>query len=107
MYVKTELTKSKAREKYIVLQVDKVKETATLQKLLDNKSRRNPILVHLKHIFKHNECNNSVEKTSTSHAVNTKGNEGKERSPDEEELHEEKSYSELDVLGAKRLVFTA
>ena len=47
------LTKSKARDLYLVLEVNKEDKTAIVQKILENKTRRNPITVHLQHLLKH------------------------------------------------------
>ena len=51
VYVKSDLNKSKARDPYVVISVDKSREEATLQKLLPKNNKKNLVTAQLQNIF--------------------------------------------------------
>ena len=51
VFVKTDRTKTKARDKFMVLSVDTAEDLATIQKLPMTKFKSNPITVHLRNLY--------------------------------------------------------
>ena len=58
VYIKSDGSKHKARDPYVVVATDPIKKEATLQKMLTQNPKKNLLTVQLQNIYKHKNLKN-------------------------------------------------